>query len=114
MPRPLHCSRSGYCPHSEPRWDCAAALMAALGFYRRAGRERARERRAPCTLDPAQGRLRGTPACARAPGGAGLVAGRLSALLGIGRGLLVLPVLVRVTDLDMRSVTATSVICTRP
>jgi len=68
----------------------------------------AHERRAPCTFDPAEGRLRWTPACARALGGAGLVAGLLSTLLGVGGGFVIVPALVRVTDLDMKSVTATS------
>lgn len=69
---------------------------------------RGRSTPAPCALDPAVGRLRWTPACARALGAAGFVAGTLSALLGVGGGFVIVPTLMRVTDLDMKSIVATS------
>jgi uncharacterized membrane protein YfcA len=68
----------------------------------------ARARRPDCVFDPVVGRLRWTPTCARALGGAGLAAGLMAGLLGVGGGLVLVPALCRVTDLNMRSVTATS------
>jgi len=65
-------------------------------------------RSAPCAVDRASGRLRWTPVCAYALGGAGFIAGTLSALLGVGGGFVIVPALLRVTDLDMASIVATS------
>ena len=62
----------------------------------------------PCLLDPAVGRLRWTIPCARALASSGAVAGFLSGLLGVGGGFVVVPALRRFTDLEMRSVVATS------
>jgi uncharacterized membrane protein YfcA len=62
----------------------------------------------PCAFDPVAGRLRWTPRCARALGGAGLVSGVFASMLGVGGGFVIVPALARVTDLDMRSITATS------
>jgi uncharacterized membrane protein YfcA len=62
----------------------------------------------PCAFDPVAGRLRWTPRCARALGFAGLASGVLAAMLGVGGGFVIVPALARVTDLDMRSITATS------
>jgi len=63
---------------------------------------------APCAFDPVAGRLRWTPRCARALGLAGLASGVLASMLGVGGGFVIVPALARVTDLDMRSITATS------
>jgi len=63
---------------------------------------------APCHLDPLVGRLRWTFPCARALGLAGFGTGVLSALLGVGGGFVIVPTLLRATDLDMQSITATS------
>jgi len=62
----------------------------------------------PCRLDPVEGRLHWTAACARALGSAGFAAGVLSALLGVGGGFVIVPALLRVSDLDMPSVSVTS------
>lgn len=92
-----------------------AAVLAyvALRMYRTAATTdtAARPPRAkppPCALDPKAGRLRWTPACARALGLAGAAAGLLSAMLGVGGGFVIVPALRHVTDLDTPSVTATS------
>lgn len=62
----------------------------------------------PCHVDNAGQRLAWTRPCARALAGTGLVAGVLSGLLGVGGGFVIIPALTRYTDLDIRSVQATS------
>ncbi|TSE35251.1 sulfite exporter TauE/SafE family protein [Tepidimonas charontis] len=62
----------------------------------------------PCRLDPVQGRLRWTTRCARALGATGLAAGVLSGLFGVGGGFVIIPALQRFSDLDWRSIQATS------
>ena len=62
----------------------------------------------PCRIDPVAGRLRWTAACARALGSTGFAAGVLSSLLGVGGGFVIVPALLRVTDLDMQSIAVTS------
>ncbi len=64
--------------------------------------------RRPCRIDQATGRLRWSPACARALGVVGFSAGVLSTLLGVGGGFVVVPALIRITDLDMQSIGVTS------
>jgi hypothetical protein len=66
------------------------------------------ERIQPCLVDPQDGRLRWTAPCARALGGTGLLTGVLSGLLGVGGGFVIVPALTRHTDLDARSIAATS------
>jgi uncharacterized protein len=62
----------------------------------------------PCRLDPTEGRLRWTLPCARALAATGAVAGMLSGLLGVGGGFVIVPALTRCTNLDPRSIVATS------
>ncbi|HEX8593543.1 MAG TPA: sulfite exporter TauE/SafE family protein [Pseudomonas sp.] len=62
----------------------------------------------PCVLNPLRGRLRWTMPCVRALTLTGAVSGLLSGLLGVGGGFVIIPALTRYTDLDMRSVVATS------
>jgi len=62
----------------------------------------------PCLVDTTDGRLAWTPRCARALGGTGAASGLLSGLLGVGGGFVIVPALTRYTDLDVRSIQATS------
>ncbi|WP_273822544.1 sulfite exporter TauE/SafE family protein [Pseudomonas asplenii] len=62
----------------------------------------------PCVLNPLQGRLRWTLPCARALTVTGVVSGLLSGLLGVGGGFVIIPALTRYTNLDSRSIVATS------
>lgn len=62
----------------------------------------------PCVLNPLQGRLRWTLPCARALAFTGLLSGLLSGLLGVGGGFVIVPALGRYTNLEMKSIVATS------
>ena len=62
----------------------------------------------PCNIDPGDGRIQWTAPCARVLGSTGVVAGLLSGLLGVGGGFIIVPALTRYTDLDVRSIAATS------
>lgn len=66
------------------------------------------QRRQPCRIDPALGRLLWTRPCARTLAATGLLSGLLSGLLGVGGGFVIVPALSRHTDLEVRSVLATS------
>ena len=61
-----------------------------------------------CRLNPSEGRLHWTRPCARALAGTGMLAGFLSGLLGVGGGFVIVPALLRDTDVPMRGVQATS------
>ncbi|MFJ7146311.1 sulfite exporter TauE/SafE family protein [Pseudomonas protegens] len=62
----------------------------------------------PCVLNPVQGRLRWTLPCARALTFTGMLSGLLSGLLGVGGGFVIIPALSRYTNLDSKSIVATS------
>ncbi|NWA27953.1 sulfite exporter TauE/SafE family protein [Pseudomonas gingeri] len=62
----------------------------------------------PCVLNPLQGRLRWTLPCARALTFTGMLSGLLSGLLGVGGGFVIIPALTRYTNLDSKSIVATS------
>ena len=62
----------------------------------------------PWLLNPDEGRLRWTAPCAWAQAGTGAVSGVLSGLLGVGGGFVIVPSLSRFTNLQMRSIVATS------
>jgi uncharacterized membrane protein YfcA len=61
-----------------------------------------------CRANPLDQRLIWTRPCARALAGTGLIAGLLSGLLGVGGGFVIVPALRRYTDLEIRSIQATS------
>jgi uncharacterized membrane protein YfcA len=69
---------------------------------------RPRDAAPPCMRDAYSGRLVWTSSCTRALAVSGTVAGLLSGLLGVGGGFVMVPALQRYTNLDMRSVVATS------
>lgn len=89
-------------------------IYACLRIWRKAARELRGESPCgerqimPCVLNPLQGRLRWTLPCARALAVTGGVAGLLSGLLGVGGGFVIIPALSRYTNLDMKSIVATS------
>ncbi len=62
----------------------------------------------PCVLNPLEGRLRWTLPCARSLAITGVLSGLLSGLLGVGGGFVIIPALTRYTDLDIKSIVATS------
>ncbi len=62
----------------------------------------------PCKVAATGGRLVWTSRCVRALAGTGALSGLLSGLLGVGGGFVIVPALTRYTDLEFRSVQATS------
>jgi len=64
--------------------------------------------RQPCQVFPGESRLRWTAPCAWALGLTGLVSGLMTGLLGVGGGFVIVPSLTRYTELDARSIAATS------
>lgn len=62
----------------------------------------------PCLLNQSIGKLIWTVPCARSLALAGSIAGFFSGLLGVGGGFIIVPALRKVTDLEIRSVVATS------
>lgn len=75
------------------------------------GREPAADQppgRKSCVRAAADGRFIWTTPCARDLAASGALAGLLSGLLGVGGGFVMVPALQRCTDLDMKSVVATS------
>lgn len=90
-----------------------AALLAWLGW--RAWRDSAlpggeapRLVQVPCQVVAPGEPLKWTAPCARALAATGLQSGLLSGLVGVGGGFVIVPALQRHTDLDLRSVQATS------
>ncbi len=65
-------------------------------------------RRAPCLKAAEDGRLVWTRPCAVALAAIGALSGLLSGLLGVGGGFVIVPALTRLTDLQQRSIVATS------
>jgi uncharacterized membrane protein YfcA len=89
-------------------------VYACARIYRKAahelhhGQPPARAAFLPCVLNPLEGRLRWTLPCARSLAITGMLSGLLSGLLGVGGGFVIIPALTRYTDLDMKSIVATS------
>lgn len=73
-----------------------------------AGADAGTAAKAPCALDPATHRLVWTLSCGRALAATGVVSGLLSGLLGVGGGFVIVPSLTRFTNLQTRSILATS------
>lgn len=90
-----------------------AGLLAWLGWraWRDStlpGGESARLAQVPCQVVAPGEPLKWTAPCARALATTGLQSGLLSGLVGVGGGFVIVPALQRHTDLDLRSVQATS------
>lgn len=92
----------------------AVLVYVAQRMFRRARAEQKngaplpREMPMPCVINPREGRFQWTLPCAQMMSGTGLLSGVLSGLLGVGGGFVIVPALTRATDLDMRSIIATS------
>lgn len=61
-----------------------------------------------CARDPRSGRFVWTLPCSRMLAATGMVSGLLSGLLGVGGGFVIVPSLTQFSDLDTRSILATS------
>jgi uncharacterized protein len=61
-----------------------------------------------CKVRPVEGRLIWTSPCARALAATGAFSGLLSGMLGVGGGFVIVPALIQHSDLDARSIQATS------
>lgn len=61
-----------------------------------------------CVMDPADGRLRWNLRCARMLAGTGATSGFMSGLLGVGGGFVIVPSLLRFSDIEMRHIQATT------
>lgn len=62
----------------------------------------------PCKINQDTGRFIWNAKTATVLGGVGVVAGLLTGLLGVGGGFIIVPALRKVSELDMRSIVATS------
>ena len=62
----------------------------------------------PCKVNQNTGRIIWNVKTAALLGGVGVIAGLLTGLLGVGGGFIIVPLLRKFTDLDMRSIVATS------
>lgn len=90
-----------------------AVLLAWLGWRAwqdssQPGGEARRLEQVPCQVIAPGEPLKWTAPCARALAATGLQSGLLSGLVGVGGGFVIVPALQRHTDLDLRSVQATS------
>jgi hypothetical protein len=65
-----------------------------------------------CKIDPLDGKFLWTAPCARSLMFSGALAGFLSGLLGVGGGFIFIPALRAVSDLDIKSIVATSLATT--
>ncbi|HQW52834.1 MAG TPA: sulfite exporter TauE/SafE family protein [Acinetobacter sp.] len=64
----------------------------------------------PCRVNPSTGRLIWNVRTASVLGSIGVLAGLLTGLLGVGGGFVIVPALRKVSDLDMHSIVATSLL----
>lgn len=66
----------------------------------------------PCAVNPATSRLFWTAPCTKRLVTTGCMTGFLSGLLGVGGGFVIVPTLTKVTNLEMKSIVATSLAVT--
>jgi len=88
----------------------AFAVLLAYSSWRVVARDKTGSPResVPCLVSDADRRLRWTWRCATALTGTGMASGLLSGLFGVGGGFVIVPALSRYSDLDIRSIQATS------
>ncbi|MBF8179258.1 sulfite exporter TauE/SafE family protein [Herminiimonas contaminans] len=86
----------------------ALRLIRSLRFKQSSTSPLSNDMTGDCLLDANTGRLRWTPRCVRSLLQVGAYAGFLTGLFGVGGGFVIVPGLRRVSDLDMRSGVATS------
>lgn len=86
----------------------ALRLIRSLRFKSSSTSLSSNEMISDCLLDANTGRLCWTPRCVRSLLQVGAFAGLLTGLFGVGGGFIIVPGLQRVSDLDMRSGVATS------
>lgn len=93
---------------------CLLMLYLAWGMLRQALQEKtagdihASVVCVPCTMNVDTGRLRWNSGCARSLGWVGAAAGACSGMFGVGGGFLIVPGLMRISDISMHFVVATS------
>lgn len=80
-------------------------LVAISGFRKEVVQE---SLHLPCIRHAESGRFKWTSPCAAMLAGTGALAGFMAGLLGVGGGFVIVPAIMRYTDLDMSSVIATS------
>ena len=106
---PLGVAAAQHLPNRPLLAAFAAVLVyTALRMLRTPGEADADPQAVPCRVEEGQAQLSWTRHCARALFGTGLASGFLSGLLGVGGGFVIVPALTRHTNLDMRSIQATS------
>lgn len=93
---------------NKPLVMCFALLLAYQAQRLWRGGSPAADEVLPCSLDAGSGRFKWNRPCAWALARAGLLAGFLSGLLGVGGGFVLVPALRRHTPLSLHSITATS------
>lgn len=96
-------------PNSPLQMVFASVLMySAWRMWPRANKEYASTNEAPCRVASGDFRLTWTLPCARALAGTGLASGLMSGMLGVGGGFVIVPAMSKHTNLDIRSIQATS------
>jgi uncharacterized membrane protein YfcA len=96
-----------------PNRPLTAAFALVLGYtawktLRRTPNDEIVNSNAPCRVESGDFRLTWTLPCARALAGTGMLSGLMSGLFGVGGGFVIIPALSRHTNLEFRSIQATS------
>ena len=93
----------------EPLWlTLAFAVVMLIVAYRSVFNRVNDFENPPCKVSPSTGRFIWNIKTASILGGLGVIAGLLTGLLGVGGGFVIVPALRKVTNLDMYSIVATS------